>query len=206
MYKSTLKIIATSLAISFMFTALFVIIIYFTCNGLVNKYSRLINTASVKLSNTNNITAYNYDTKRLINYPVYNAKFATLKFDRINVELPIYHGDSLKLLRLGIGHYAGSYFPGENGTIILAGHYTEEFFRSLYDLVLEDTITIEANYGTFIYQIDSFRVISEKEIDAFQIQNAEERLIMYTCYPLDTFGRKSERYVVYAHRVGDINA
>lgn len=199
MYKNTLKEIATSLAISFIFTALLVIILYFTCYKTINKYASLVNTASVKLNNTNNIISYNSATKRLINYPVYNQEFATLKFDRLNVELPIYHGDSLRLLRNGIGHYAGSYFPGENGTIILAGHYTEDFFRSLYDLFLEDIITIETTYGLFTYVVDDIKVISEKEFDAFPIQNEEEMLIMYTCYPLDTFGRKSERYVVYAH-------
>ena len=205
MYKSTLKEIATSLAVSFFFTALFVIIVYFTCNNTINKYALLINTASVKLNNTNNVIAYNSATKRLINYPVYNQKFATLHLDRLDIELPIYHGDSLSLLRNGIGHFAGSYFPGENGTIILAGHYTKDYFRSLYYLVLEDTVTIEANYGTFIYQVDEIKVISEKEVDAFRIQSEEEILIMYTCYPLDTIGRKSQRYVIYAHKIGDAN-
>ena len=38
----------------------------------------------------------------------------------MKLELPIYHGDTLKILRKGVGHYAGSYFPGENGTVLLA--------------------------------------------------------------------------------------
>ena len=51
------------------------------------------------------------------------------------------------------------------------------------------------------------KVVSEKDLNAFKIQHEEERLIMYTCYPINrsVVGRKTKRYVVYAKKVGVVN-
>ncbi len=47
----------------------------------------------------------------LTNRPTLGSKYATLKIPAINVELPIYYGDSLNLLKYGIGQDPESYFP-----------------------------------------------------------------------------------------------
>ena len=38
-------------------------------------------------------------------------------------------GDTLDILRYGVGHYAGSFFPGEGGSVIFAAH--NNYFRKL---------------------------------------------------------------------------
>ena len=38
-----------------------------------------------------------------------------------------------------------------------------------------------------------------------EINDSKEVLIVYTCYPVDTPGYKSKRYVIYASLVGDSN-
>ena len=202
--KSRIKTVAINIAIAFFFTAIFVLCYYSIAEEKISKYINLINTTAVKKEVEERNTTYNFETSKLLNYPKWGRKFATLNIKSIDMKLPIYHGDSLKILRYGIGHYAGSYFPGENGTIILAGHNTNDMFNKLDKIKKGDKVVIKANYATFEYQVYDMKVVHETDLKAFKIQHNEERLIMYTCYPINRsiIGRKTQRYVVYAKKVG----
>ena len=205
MKKWKLKKFASQIAISFFFAAIFVLVFYFFIEDMVSPYISLINTTAVKENVEDIKMEYNFDAKRLLKYPNYGQKYATIKISSINLSLPLYFGDTLKILRYGIGHYAGSYFPGENGTIILAGHNNKGFFHELDKVKIGDKVVIETDYGTFSYEVESYKVVKETDLSAFPIGHETERLIMYTCYPINrsVVGRKKERYVVYAKRIGD---
>ena len=205
--KTRIKTVATNVAIAFFFTAIFVLLYYYIVEEKLSLYINLINKTAVKNVEEERTTSYNFETSKLLNYPQYGKKFATLNIKSISMDLPIYHGDNLKILRYGVGHYAGSYFPGENGTIILAAHNTNGFFNKLDKIKKGDKVIIKANYAGFEYEVYDMKVVSEKDLNAFKIQHEEERLIMYTCYPINrsVVGRKTKRYVVYAKKVGVIN-
>ena len=127
-----IKSVATNVAIAFFFSAIFVLCYYYFLEGKISPYINLINTTAIKESSeVEETSSYSFETNRLINYPKYGKKYATLKIDSIKLSLPVYHGDTLKILKHGVGHYAGSYFPGENGSIILAAHNTKGFFDKL---------------------------------------------------------------------------
>ena len=206
-FKARIKTVAIYLAIAFFFTAIFVLCYYYIVEEKLSSYINLINLTAVKKTSEDRITTYNFETNKLLNYPKYGKKFATLKIKSINMNLPIYHGDNLKILRHGVGHFAGSYFPGENGTIILAAHNTNGFFNKLDKIKKGDKVVIDASYATFEYEVYDMKVVQETNLKAFKIQHDEERLIMYTCYPINRsiVGRKTKRYVVYAKKVGVIN-
>ena len=167
----------------------------------------MINTTAVKESDEEKIATYNFDAKKLITYPRYGSKYATLEIDSIKLNLPIYYGDTKKILHLGVGHYNGSYFPGENGTIIYAGHNNPGYFQKLDQVKVGDSVVVKASYGTFKYRITSFKVVKETDLESFNVQHEKEVLIMYTCWPINRsmIGRKTQRFVVYAEEVGDIN-
>lgn len=206
--KSRIKTVAINLAIAFFFTAIFVLCYYFIVEEKASSYINIINTTAAPKSKVEEKEAsYNFETSRLLNYPKYGKKYATLKIKSIDMSLPIYHGDSLKILRHGVGHFAGSYFPGENGTVILAAHNTNGFFNKLDKIKKGDKVIIKANYATFEYEVYDMKVVHETNLNAFKIQHEEERLIMYTCYPINrsVVGRKTKRYVVYAKKVGVSN-
>ncbi len=205
MNKNIIKEIFTSVGISFFFLAIFILIIYGGFNKKIEYYSSLINTVAVNGYDDINKFEYDYETQKIVNYPDYGKKYGNLKISKINLNLPIYHGDSLSILRKGVGHYAGSYFPGEGGTIIFAAHNTANFFRRIQELEENDLILIETEYGTFKYKVNNYKVVSEKDLEAFSIQDKREILIMYTCYPINrqVVGRRTQRYVVYAYRISD---
>ncbi len=206
--KTRIKTVATNVAIAFFFTAIFVLLYYYVIEDKISLYINLINTTAVKnIEDTPRETKYNFETSKLLNYPKFGHKFGSLIIKSIGMNLPVYHGDNLKILRYGVGHYAGSYFPGENGTIILAAHNTSGFFNKLDDIKKGDKVIFKASYADFEYEVYDMKVVKETDLNAFKIQHDEEILIMYTCYPINrsVVGRKTKRYVVYAKKVGVVN-
>ena len=198
-----LKRLAINIAISFFFTSIFISIIYYLGNNKINYYAALINSTAVKEGPMVD-AVYNKKAKRVVEFPSWGNKFAEIIIPKIDMNLPVYHGDNMKILRLGIGHYAGSYFPGEEGSIILAGHNNKGIFDRLGELEQGDKVVIKANYGTFTYKVSDKKVVDENDLDAFPVEHDYELLVMYTCWPIDgTYGRKTERLVVYATKVGE---
>ena len=202
--KFTTKIFAINIAISFFFASIFITIVYFIGEERIHYYSSIINSLVVNTEKENE-AVYSMEAKRLIELPTYGKRFGTIKIEAIDLSLPLYHGDNLKILHYGIGHYAGLYFPGEGGSIILPWHNNVGVFHRLDELKKSDKVIIEANYGTFTYEVTDFKVVKETDLDAFPIQKDEEILIMYTCWPINrsVVGRKTERYVVYAKKIGE---
>lgn len=202
--KNVIKILAIDIAISFFFASIFITIVYFVGEEKINYYAALINSLAVN-SDKENEAVFNKESKRLIELPTYGKKFGIIRIPSVKISLPLYHGDNLQILHYGIGHYAGSYFPGEGGSIILPGHNNVGVFEKLDKVKKGDNVIIEANYGTFTYEVTDFKVVKETDLEAFPIQKDEELLILYTCWPINrsVVGRKTERYVVYAKKIGE---
>ena len=135
---------------------------------------------------------------RLKNYPEYGTKYATIEIPKIDVDLPVYYGDTLEILKKGVGHSSGSYFPGEGGSIIYMGHNAKKIFRRFSELQIGDGITVKADYGTYQYKIYDMKLIKETDIDELPVQKDKEVLMVYTCYPFNNIGYASKRFVVYA--------
>ena len=104
---------------------------------LVNKVS--IDVDSNK-ENTEQGTVLNEEKKTLENYPEYGTQYATIEIPRIDANLPVYFGDTLEILKKGVGHSSGSYFPGEGGSILYMGHNSKKVFRRFSELQIGDEI------------------------------------------------------------------
>lgn len=141
------------------------------------------------------------ENKKLVNYPDFGTQYATIEIPKINVNKPVYLGDTLEILKKGVGHSTGSYFPGEGGSIVYMGHNSEDTFRRFSELQVGNEIIVKTNYGEFKYKIYDMQLINEKELDKLPIQKDKEILMVYTCYPFNNIGYASQRYVVYAEPV-----
>lgn len=161
--------------------------------GLVNKVS-----VSKKQSNESEEIAISQEKRKLINYPEYGTQYATIEIDRIGVNLPVYFGDTLEILKKGVGHSSGSYFPGEGGSIIYMGHNSKKMFRRFSELQIGDEIKVTTSYGEYTYKIYDMKLINENELEELPIQKDEEILMVYTCYPFNNIGYATQRYVVYS--------
>lgn len=162
---------------------------------LANKVS--IDVDSNK-ENTEQGTVLNEEKKTLENYPEYGTQYATIEIPRVDANLPVYFGDTLEILKKGVGHSSGSYFPGEGGSILYMGHNSKKVFRRFSELQIGDEIKVTTTYGEYNYKIYDMQLIKETELEKVPIQREEEILMIYTCYPFNNVGYATQRYVVYA--------
>ena len=160
----------------------------------------LLNTVAVDLNeNKEEVqTVLNEEKKSLENYPEYGTQYATIEIPRIGANLPVYFGDTLEILKKGVGHSSGSYFPGEGGSIVYMGHNSKKVFRRFSELQIGDEIKVTTTYGEFNYKIYDMQLIKETELEKVPIQREEEILMVYTCYPFNNIGYADHRFVVYA--------
>ncbi len=205
-----MKVIVKQLAIAFFFTSFFIFLLLTVFSKKIEATVKLINKVAIietKTSNKKRNIKINTVTKKLTEYPLYGEIWARIEIPSADIEASVYHGDNLELLKYGVGHHAGSYFPGEGGTIIIPGHNSSRDFQRLHKTKKGDQIIIKAVYGTYTYEITDHEIIEAKAFNnKLSINQEKELLIVYTCYPVDTPGYKSQRYVVYAKLVGDSNA
>ncbi len=130
--------------------------------------------------------------------PPINSEYATLIIDKIDVELPIYYGDSLEVLKKGIGHHLTTYLPGEGGSIVCMGHNYKKYLQRLPEVEKGDKIVVKTEYGTFEYTVYDTKIVGETEVSAVPVQDEEEIFMLYTCYPTYGLGHATQRLIVYA--------
>lgn len=193
--KATIK----KIIVAFLIVIVFFGLINIFLGQQINLNISLINKMAInKNAKKEEIMAIDTNTNKIQNYPEYGTQYATIEIPSINVNLPVYFGSTLDVLKNGVGHDSASYFPGEGGSIIYMGHNSKNAFRRFSELKKGDEITVKTSYGDFIYKIYDMKLINETDLEALPIQKDEEILMCYTCYPFNNIGYATQRYVVYA--------
>lgn len=195
-----LKATVIDVIVAFMFVIILISIVQVILGDKINMAISLANNISIG-ENNHNEKEINFikEENKLKNYPSYGSKYATINIEAINIELPVYFGDTLEILKKGVGHSSGSYFPGESGSIIYMAHNSKDRFRKFSMLQKNDLIKVTTTYGEFNYRIYDMKIIKETDLEQLPIQNEKEILMVYTCYPFNNIGYTDQRYVVYAN-------
>lgn len=165
--------------------------------------------------------AYNEDLYEipnpLFNYEQIDGYFDTLKvdgsdvmgyikIDRIDVELPIYHGTSEAVLSNGVGHLQGSSLPvgGENTHSVLSTHRglpSSKLFTDLDRVEIGDTFEIIVLDQILTYQVDQITIIEPTDLGDLYIEDGEDYCTLFTCTP---YGINTHRLLVRGVRVETI--
>ncbi|WP_411802011.1 class D sortase [Bacillus sonorensis] len=122
-----------------------------------------------------------------------------LTIPAINAELPIVEGTDPNDLAKGVGHYKGSYYPDQNGQIVLSGH-RDTVFRRAGELRKGDILRVDTGYGGYDYVIKKMKIVSKDDDSIITLQHEKEELILTTCYPFSYIGDAPDRYIIYAYR------
>ncbi len=202
-FVQALKATISSIIVALFITGLLILVIYLFLGQEIGTIFSLVNKVSITI-NTNKVeepTVINEEKKSLENYPEYGTQYGTIEIEKIDVNLPIYFGDTLEVLKKGIGHSSGSYFPGEGGSIIYMGHNYKKMLKRLGELQIGNEIKITTSYGEYTYKVYDMQLIKETELDKLPVQRDKEILMLYTCYPFNNIGYATQRYVVYAELV-----
>lgn len=203
-FKKTLKANVKFLILAFCFTFFAFITMYVIFRNEINMAISTLNIISVnnEVVEENAIMEVMADGSKLIqNYPHYGQKYGDIVVPSVGINLPIYFGDSLEILKNGVGHMTGSYFPGEGASILMGAHHSLDKFGKLQNVKVDNTIEITTAYGKFTYKIYDLKVINETDLDLLPIQKEKEVLMLYTCYPFGYLGYTAQRYAVYANLV-----
>lgn len=203
MYKyigKTIKATIVSIIVALFITIAMSFIIYLSFRAGIDETISIINKVSIDINVENKQVkeAILNQENQIENYPEYGTQYATIQIPKIDVNLPVYFGDTLEVLKKGVGHSSGSYFPGEGGSIVYMGHNSAKMFRRFSELQIGNEITIKTNYGEYHYKIYDMQLIKETEVEKLPIQEQKEILMVYTCYPFNNIGYATQRYVVYA--------
>ena len=105
-------------------------------------------------------------------------------------------GTDTSSLQKGPGHYPETPFPGEGGTVGIAGHRTTYLapFRHIDSMHRGDLVTLEMPYGTFYYRVQKTEIVDPSRVGIVH-KVGYERLVLTACHPLYS---AAERYAVFA--------
>ncbi len=123
--------------------------------------------------------------------------------DKLNVELPIYHGTSSSVLSAGAGHLEGSSLPvgGENTHSVISAHRglpSAKLFTNLDQMEEGDTFTITVLNEVLTYQVDQISIILPTEYEKLYIEPGEDYCTLMTCTP---YGINTHRLLVRGTRI-----
>lgn len=202
--KSSIGATIKSIIVVFLYIIIIFALVYILFSDTISRAISLIDMVSVD-TNKKILQEVKIDleTKNLKNYPEYGTKYGKIKIPSLNIELDLYYGDTLSILRYGVGHSSGSYFPGEGGSIVCMAHNTKGFLRELPQIQNGAQIVIETNYGIYTYEVYDTRVVEQTQLDAIEISRDEERLMLYTCYPVNSIGHAKNRFIVYSKLIDE---
>ncbi len=126
-----------------------------------------------------------------------------ITIDKIDVNLPIYHGTSDSVLAAGAGHLEGSSLPvgGESTHCVLSGHRglpSARLFTDLDKLEVGDTFELHVLGDTLAYEIDQIVTVLPTEIEELYIHEGEDLCTLMTCTP---YGINTHRLLLRGHRI-----
>ena len=129
-----------------------------------------------------------------------------LKIDKINVNLPIYHGTDEGVLQVGAGHLRGTSLPvGGIGThAFITGHRglpSSTLLSNLDKMVKGDIFIIYVMGETLTYEVDDIQTVIPEDVDALNIYPDKDYCTLVTCTP---YGINTHRLLVRGHRVDGV--
>lgn len=126
-----------------------------------------------------------------------------IDIDKIQVNLPIYHGTDPSMLNHACGHIQGSSLPiaGKGTHAAISAHRglpSAKLFSDLDKLEVGDTFRITVLDKTFIYEVDQIKTVLPDDVSDLLIDEEKELCTLVTCTP---YGINSHRLLVRGHRI-----
>lgn len=117
------------------------------------------------------------------------------------LDIVVVQGTDAASLEKGPGHYPETPFPGEGGTVGIAGHRTTYLapFRHIDSMERGDRIVLEMPYARFVYRVQKTAIVDPTDVGVVR-PVGYERLVLSSCNPLYS---AAQRFIVFARMVGE---
>ncbi len=132
-----------------------------------------------------------------------NGMMGYVTIEKLNVELPIYHGTSNAVLNAGAGHLEGSSLPigGENTHSVISAHRglpSAKLFTDLDEMEEGDIFTITILGEVLYYEVDQISIVLPTEPGNLYIESGKDYCTLMTCTP---YGINTHRLLVRGVRI-----
>lgn len=118
-----------------------------------------------------------------VDTPLQNRQFAVLYSQKLNINVPVYCGDSDLVLANGVGFNPESAMPGANSFTYISGNCN--YLSGLKNAAVGDILTVTTNYGYFKYRIKKAEIVPVEDADKIDVTEGNETLVLQSCHPFD---------------------
>ena len=117
------------------------------------------------------------------------------------LNMVLIQGTDTASLEKGPGHHPETPFPGQGGTVGIAGHRTTYLapFRHIDSMKPGDRVVLAMPYGRFSYRVQRTAVVDPSDVGVVR-KVGYERLVLSACNPLYS---AEQRFIVFARLVGE---
>jgi sortase A len=121
----------------------------------------------------------------------------TIRMPKLGAHYAVVQGTDTDSLRKGPGHYPDTNFPGQGGTVAIAGHRTTYLapFNEIDKFKPGDEIVLDMPYGKFTYAVEQTKIVDPTDVGVVNRVPGAERLVLSACHPLYS---ASQRIIVFA--------
>jgi sortase A len=126
--------------------------------------------------------------------PVDGVDFA-IRVPRLDYYAAIREGVDSGVLYASPGHYPGTRWPGDPGTVGVAAHNV--YWINFPELTRGDEIDLETRYGLFRYRVVSTEIVNPDNRTALITDSNGYHLTLTTCWPLWAGAFATQRYIIH---------
>ncbi|MSO40418.1 MAG: class E sortase [Solirubrobacterales bacterium] len=127
-----------------------------------------------------------------------------IKIAGIGLDMVLLQGTDTATLQHGPGHYETTPYPGQAGTVGVAGHRTTYLapFRKINEIEDGQEIELKIPYATFFYKVQKHEVVDPTDVQIVD-PAGYQRLVLTACHPLYS---AAQRWAVFARlrRIEDV--
>ena len=132
-----------------------------------------------------------------------NGVIGELRYPRLGIGLPVYHGTSDAVISKGVGHLYGSSLPvgGPSTHSVLTAHsglVHASLFTPLPEAQIGDNFEITVLGETHHYRVDQIETVAPDHTGALRIVPGSDYVTLITCTPI---GINSHRVLVRGERI-----
>jgi sortase A len=144
---------------------------------------------------------------RSLQHPVKGIDFA-INVPKLHYFAAVREGTNTTVLYSGPGHYSGTVWPGDQGTVGVAAHNV--YWINFPQLKTHDEIDIQTRYGTFRYVVTGSKIVNPNDRTVVVSDAPGYNLVLTTCWPLWAGAFATQRYVIFAEqyspRIGPVHS
>jgi sortase A len=129
-----------------------------------------------------------------LKHPLNGVDFA-ISIPKLGYHAAIREGVDSGVLYASPGHYPGTRWPGDPGTVGVAAHNV--YWINFPELVRGDEIDLETRYGVYRYRVASTEIVNPDNRTVLVTDSDGYHLTLTTCWPLWAGAFATQRYIIH---------